>query len=49
MAFAITISLIILVWYCAKAVRENPERPNWNKAIVTALFWPLSLFMKRYR
>ncbi|MBO9617126.1 MAG: hypothetical protein J7619_30850 [Dyadobacter sp.] len=49
MAGALIISLFILTWYCVKACRENPERPNWSKAIVTAIFWPLSLLMRRYR
>ena len=49
MAAALIISLFILTWYCVKAWRENPERPNWNKALVTAIFWPLSLLVKRYR
>lgn len=49
MAGALTISLLILTWYCVKAYRKNPERPDWNKALLTAIFWPLSLLMKRYR
>nr|WP_295927583.1 hypothetical protein [uncultured Dyadobacter sp.] len=49
MAAAILISLFILTWYCIKAYRKNPERPDWNKALLTAIFWPLSLLMKRYR
>jgi hypothetical protein len=49
MAIAISISLVVLIWYCVKELRKNPERPNWNKAIVTTLFWPLSLLMKRNR
>lgn len=49
MGAAIFISLVILAWYCIKAYHKNPQRPNWSKAIVTALFWPLSLLMKRYR
>lgn len=49
MSLAIAVSLFILAWYCMKAVRENPERPNWSKALVTAIFWPLSLLMRRYR
>lgn len=49
MANALIISLFILAWYCVKAYRTNPERPDWNKAFVTALFWPLSLLMRRYR
>jgi hypothetical protein len=48
MAIAWIISGIVLLWYCVKAVRANPEKPNWNKAIVSTLFWPLSLFIKRY-
>lgn len=49
MGLAIFISLIIFACYGAKAYRRNPERPDWNKAIVATLFWPLSLLMKRYR
>lgn len=49
MAVVLIISLFVLIWYCMKAVRENPERPDWNKALVTALFWPLSLLLRRYR
>lgn len=49
MAIALIISLFVLTWYCMKAVRKNPERPDWNKALVTALFWPLSLLLRRYR
>jgi hypothetical protein len=49
MAGALTISLFILAWYCVKAYRKNPERPDWNKALVTAILWPVSLLMKRYR
>ncbi len=48
MTIAWTISGIVLCWYCVKAVRVNPEKPNWSKAIVATLFWPLSLFMRRY-
>jgi len=48
-AIVLIISLLVLIWYCVKAVRENPEHPDWNKALVTALFWPLSLLMRRYR
>lgn len=49
MGSAIIISLVVLTWYCVKACRENPARPDWNKAFVTAIFWPLSLLIKRYR
>jgi hypothetical protein len=49
MAFAWILSGVIMLWYCVKAVKANPDRPNWSKAIVTALLWPLSLFMRRYR
>jgi hypothetical protein len=34
MAIAIIIWLLILAWYCAKAYRINPERPDLNKAFV---------------
>lgn len=49
MASALIILGVLLLWYCMKAVRKNPENPNWSKAIITALLWPISLFMKRYR
>ncbi|MCF0069449.1 hypothetical protein LZD49_03140 [Dyadobacter sp. CY261] len=49
MGEAIIISLIVLAWYCVKAYRINPAKPDWNKAFVITLFWPLSLLMKRYR
>ncbi len=49
MAIAIIIWLFILAWYCAKAYRTNPEHPDLNKAFVTAILWPLSLLMRRYR
>lgn len=44
MASALIISGIVLLWYCMKAVKANPEKPDWNKAIIATLFWPLSLF-----
>jgi hypothetical protein len=43
MAFAWILSGIILVWYCAKAL-QSPGKPNWNKAIVSTIFWPFSIF-----
>ena len=39
---------VVLVWYSFKAVRTNPNKPNWNKAIAAALLWPSSLFVERY-
>ncbi|WP_460673871.1 hypothetical protein [Larkinella ripae] len=42
MALAWFISIVILAYYCGKALR-TPGKPNWNKAIVSALFWPLSI------
>ena len=42
MAIALILSGIILLWYCAKALR-TPGKPNWNKAIVSAAFWPFSI------
>jgi hypothetical protein len=47
MTAALIISAIVLVWYCVKAVKANPQKPNWARAIVTAAFWPLSLLTKR--
>lgn len=49
MASALVLTGIILLWYCLKAYKVNPDKPNWNKAIAATLFWPLSVFMKRYR
>lgn len=49
MAIAWLISGIVLVWYCLKALRANPNKPNWNKAIAAAILWPFSLFMERYK
>ncbi len=42
------IVLLILVWYGTKAVRENPEKPNWSKALVAVLSWPFSLFFTKW-
>ncbi|WP_192579150.1 hypothetical protein [Dyadobacter aurulentus] len=47
MAVALILAGILLIWYCVKAVRANPEKPDWTRAIVTAAFWPLSLLTKR--
>jgi hypothetical protein len=47
MTSALIILGLLLIYYGAKAVKENPDNPNWSRAIVTALFWPLSLFFKR--
>lgn len=48
MAFIWLLSGIVLVWYSLKAVKANPSKPNWSKAIAAALLWPLSLFMRKY-
>ncbi|WP_179830190.1 hypothetical protein [Spirosoma fluviale] len=40
---------IVLAWYVFRAVRVNPDKPNWNKAIAAAALWPFSLFMNRYK
>lgn len=42
MVIAWLISGAVLLYYLAKAL-ETPGKPNWNKAIVSALFWPFSI------
>ncbi|MFD1140361.1 hypothetical protein ACFQ4C_04545 [Larkinella insperata] len=42
MALAWIISGVVLAYYCGKALRA-PGKPNWNKAIVSTIFWPLSI------
>ncbi len=42
MQLAWLISFVVLAWYCAKEL-QAPGKPNWSKAIVTALFWPFSI------
>lgn len=42
MGIAWFISGVVLLYYCGKAL-ESPGKPNWNKAIVSTLFWPLSI------
>jgi hypothetical protein len=42
MAFAWFLSVVVLAWYGAKAF-QTPGKPNWNKAIVSTLFWPFSI------
>lgn len=49
MAIAWIIAGVALAWYCAKALKANPTKPNWSKAFSAALLWPFSLFMKRYQ
>ena len=39
---------LLLIWYGTRAVRENPIKPNWSKALVAVLFWPLSLFFIKW-
>jgi len=35
---------VIILWYLAKEAVK--EKPNWNKAMVSALFWPFSIFFR---
>ncbi|WP_460636302.1 hypothetical protein [Larkinella harenae] len=42
MAIAWLISGVVLAYYSMKALRA-PGKPNWNKAIVSTIFWPLSI------
>ncbi len=39
---------LIYMWYGYKAEQANPDNPDYTKALVATLFWPFSLFMKRY-
>lgn len=48
MMLAWTIIGIVFMWYGHKAVKANPDHPNWTKAITATLFWPFSIFMGRY-
>ncbi|WP_199736754.1 hypothetical protein [Fibrisoma montanum] len=36
------------VWYGYKAVKANPKKPDWGKALAATAFWPLSIFVKKY-
>jgi len=45
MGIAWCIAGIVLLWYCVRVIRQNPEHPNSARAFVLALFWPLSLFL----
>ena len=49
MTGALIILGILMIWYGIKAVKANPENPNWARVFLVALFWPLSLFSKRNR
>lgn len=42
MAGALILSGIILLYYCMKEARKS--KPNWPRAINSAIFWPLSIF-----
>ncbi len=39
MVIALILSGMVLLWYCAKELRNS--EPNWPKAINSAIFWPL--------
>jgi hypothetical protein len=47
MAAAWTIAMIVLLWYCVQESRKS--NPNWARAIVAAMFWPITPFLRRYR
>jgi Na+-transporting methylmalonyl-CoA/oxaloacetate decarboxylase gamma subunit len=44
MALAIFLSILIFAWYGMKEASKS--KPNWNKALVSAMMWPLTLFYK---
>lgn len=41
MKTALILAGILLLWYCVKELRTG--KPNWTKAINSAIFWPLPL------
>lgn len=47
MAGAWTIAIIVLLWYCVEESRKS--KPNWARAFVAAIFWPITPFLRRYR
>lgn len=42
------ITVLILMWYGIRAVRENPDKPNWSKVLVAVLSWPFSIFFTKW-
>jgi len=41
MTGALILSGIIFLYYCMKEARQS--KPNWPRAINSAIFWPLSI------
>ena len=46
MVTALIISGIVLLWYCAKELRNS--EPNWPKAFNAAFFWPLPVLFNLF-
>lgn len=44
MIIAWILAITVLLWYCAKESRKS--NPNWARAIVSAIFWPFTPFLK---
>lgn len=41
MTSALVLSGLILLYYCMKEARKT--KPNWPRAVNSAIFWPLSI------
>jgi hypothetical protein len=44
MAAAIFLFVIILMWYGIKEGRKI--KPNWYRAVVSAMMWPFTIFYR---